>query len=106
MGAPVSGSVCWESGGSDAFGLELGPQEGASPPWVGSSLSEQSGSLVLGINRESVCVLIVCVVCVCVCVCVYLCVSVSVCVALLSRVLTVCVYVCVCVCMCARVRVY
>ena len=51
----------------------LGPKE-VPPLQVGSSLSEQSGSLVSGINRECVCVLIVCVVCVCICVCLYLCV--------------------------------
>ena len=90
----------------------LGPKE-VPPLQVGSSLSEQSGSLVSGINRVCVCINSVCGMCVhlclsvsvCVSVCVCLCVSLCVCVALVSRVLTMCLCARVCACVC-RVCVY
>jgi len=89
----------------------LGPKE-VPPLQVGSSLSEQSGSLVSGINRVCVCINSVCGMCVHLCLSEFVCVcgsrisginyvSVRACVCM--RVPCVCVY-CVCgVCVCVHV---
>lgn len=90
-GAVVRGSVCRESGRSDASGLQLGPQGGASPP--GPALPFPSGLAPLSqvlTERECVCMCVL-IVCVCLCPCVSVCVPVCVCVSVCVR-----AHVCAC----------
>ena len=103
--AVVRGSVCRESGGSDASGLQLGPQGGAFPPRP--ALPFPSGLALLSqvlTERECVCMCVL-IVCVCVCVHVYLCVCPCVRVCINSVCVSVSVCVCVCVSVCVRAHV-